>query len=209
AALDLVATEGGGHVHLWVHQPTAAHDAIADAVDLRRGRDLLQLRRPLPVEHEALDLPLRAFRPGEEEEAWLGVNNRAFDWPPEQGGWDLETLRAREAEPWFDPDGFLLSERDGRLEGFCWTKVHTDHDPPLGEIYVIATDPDFQGLGLGRQLVLAGLEHLADKGLTVGMLYVVAQNNAAVNLSLALVFVVDHTDRPYAVDLPPTADPTA
>jgi mycothiol synthase len=216
AALDVVAREGGGHVHLWVHQPTAAHDAIADAVGLRRGRDLLQLRRPLPVEHEPLDLPLRAFRPGEDEEAWLAVNNRAFDWHPEQGGWDLETLRAREAEPWFDPEGFLLSERDGRLEGFCWTKVHADHHPPLGEIYVIAADPEVGRKGLGRALVLAGLDWLADRGLPVGMLYVDAGNTKAAKLYESLGFSLDHVDRAYVGDVErqptpdtPRADPTA
>jgi len=206
AALDVVANEGGGHVHMWVPKPTPVHDAIAAGVGLRRGRELLQMRRPLPVDDEhrggAEPLDVRPFRPGKDEEAWLAVNNRAFRHHPEQGDWDLDTLRERESQPWFDPDGFLLHEENGRLAGFCWTKVHKDEDPPLGEIYVIATDPDFEDRGLGRRLTLAGLDWLAAKGLTVGMLYVDAANTGAVHLYEKLGFTVDHVDRAYVGDIP-------
>ena len=208
AALAVVAAEGGGHVHMWVPKPGPMHERIAAKLDLKRGRELYQMRRSLPVD-EPVGLITRPFFVGQDEDAWLEVNNSAFAWHPEQGGWDIATLKARQAEPWFDPDGFLLHERDGRLAGFCWTKVHAGHEPPLGEIYVIATDPDFQGLGLGRQLVLAGLEHLARQGLTTGMLYVDAVNKSAVNLYVDLGFVVDHIDRAYVADVTPTADPTA
>ncbi|HUF33321.1 MAG TPA: mycothiol synthase [Acidimicrobiales bacterium] len=203
AALGTIADEGGGHVHLWVHQPTEVHDAVAAEVGLGRGRDLLQLRRPLPIEDaEVPVLALRPFRT-DDADAWLAVNNRAFEWHPEQGGWDRDTLAARQAEPWFDPEGFLLHEREGRLAGFCWTKVHADEEPPLGEIYVIAVDPDFHGLGLGRALVLAGLDHLARQGLRTGMLYVDAGNTAAVSLYDELGFATDHVDRAYVGDIDP------
>jgi mycothiol synthase len=202
AALGIVAQEGGGHVHWWVFEPTAAHDAVAKSVGLAPGRVLLQMRRPLPIgEHS--EVAVRAFKVGIDEEQWLVVNNRAFHQHPEQGGWDRDTLRQREKEPWFDPSGFLLHERDGRLAAFCWTKVHDDHDPVLGEIYVIGVDPDFQGLGLGRALTLAGLDLLAAKGVPIGMLYVDADNSVAVSLYRKLGFRVHRTDRAYTGDVTP------
>ena len=199
-ALSIVASEGGGHVHMWIPKPEDWQERVAVANGLLRGRDLLQMRRPLPVD-EPFELETRRFEPGRDEEPWLEVNNRAFAWHPEQGGWDLATLKAREAESWFDPAGFLLHERDGRLAGFCWTKVHDDETPPLGEIYVIAVDPDFHGRGLGRSLVLAGLQHLAKEGLEIGMLYVDASNEPAVRLYRDMGFTVDHVDRAYTGDI--------
>ncbi|HEV2760263.1 MAG TPA: mycothiol synthase [Acidimicrobiales bacterium] len=204
AAAGLIAEAGGGHVHMWVPKPTEAADDLAAAIGLRRGRELLQLRRPLPVDLETT-VVVRPFVPGQDEAAWLEVNNRAFHWHPEQGNWDLETLRNREAQPWFDPAGFLLHERDGKLAGFCWTKVHADHEPPLGEIYVVAVEPSFRGLGLGRDLMLAGLAHLAGQGLTMAMLYVDADNLGAVRLYEKLGFTTDHVDRAYVGDVDPAA----
>ena len=142
-------------------------------------------------------LPTRPFRPGEDEEAWLVVNNRAFETHPEQGNWDRATLEEREQEPWFDPRGFLVLEAEGRMAGSCWTKVHAHTEPPMGEIYVIAVDPDFHGRGWGRALTRAGLDWLAGRGLSVGMLYVDAANVAAVHLYRSMGFTDDHVDRSY------------
>jgi mycothiol synthase len=211
-AAAVVAEEGGGHLHFWVSQPRAEHERIAASIGLSPGRALYQMRRPLPVEPaivgDALPLPTRAFRPGVDEEAWLAVNNRAFDWHPEQGGWDLDTIQQREKEPWFDPEGFLLLDRDPGdpergLAGFCWTKIHSDHQPAMGEIYVIATDTDQAGKGLGRRLTLAGLDYLAGRGITIGMLYCDATNWSAVKLYVDLGFVVNHIDQAFVGDIQP------
>lgn len=205
AALAEIAAQGGGHVHLWVPKPEEADDLMAAAVGLRRGRDLFQMRRRLPVEGARSTVATRAFRPGEDEKAWLEVNNRAFKGHPEQGSWTLQDLKEREAQPWFDPAGFLLAEQEGALAGFCWTKVQDDEHEPgeIGEIYVIAVSPDFQGRGLGRELVLAGLEHLAAAGLEKAMLYVDRDNTEARRLYEKLGFVDDHVDRAYVGDVAP------
>jgi mycothiol synthase len=203
AVLDVIGSDGGGRVDWWVFEPTAAHEELAATIGLRPERRLTQMRRSLPTE-ERPTIETRPFVPGVDEEAWLAVNNRAFAAHREQGGWDRETLELREQEAWFDPAGFLLHDRDGRLAGFCWTKLHMDHDPPLGEIYVIGIDPDFQGLGLGKQLTLAGLDSIARRGITVAMLYVDADYAAGVRLYEKLGFTVHRTDRAYVGDVPRT-----
>jgi mycothiol synthase len=203
AALDLVSAAGGGEVHWWVQRPGDSADVIAAEAGLHLGRRLLQLRRSLPLDDTTV-VETRAFVVGRDEDDWLRVNNAAFHDHPEQGGWTIDTLRLREAEPWFDPTGFRLHERDGALAAFCWTKVHSDTTPPMGEIYVIAVDPAFQGLGLGRALTIAGLSSLAERGLTTGMLHVDAANGAALSLYEQLGFSIHHADHAYVGDIPAT-----
>lgn len=202
--LDLVRAEGGGHVRLWVRPPTATSEEIASSLELAAGRDLYEMRRPLPLGREALlASATRPFRVGRDEPAWLELNNRAFASHPDQGSWSLSMLAERERQPWFDPQGFLVGEKDGRMIAFCWAKVH-EGDPPLGEIYALGVDPAAQGRGLGGGMLRAGLAWLAGKGLHEAMLYVDADNDRAVRLYRAAGFVVDRTDRAYVGEVAPS-----
>ncbi len=205
AGLEVVGNQGGGRVQLWARQAGAEHDELARRAGLRPWRDLYQMRRPLPVE-EPLTLATRPFVVGQDEAAWLAVNNRAFAGHPDQGGWDVREVRLREQEPWFDPAGFFLAERvvDGspRLVGFHWTKVHgADRDahghPPIGEVYIVGVDPSEQGRGLGPALTLTGLHSLRDRGLSDVLLYVDESNVAAVRVYERLGFTRHATDVMY------------
>ena len=201
ALAEEVVAVAGGDVRAWAHGDHPAAAALARRLGFTRARVLFQLRRPLTDPVPAPTLPpgvrLRTFEPGRDDSAWLALNARAFADHPEQGRWTEEDLRARMAEPWFDPAGFLLAERDGALIGFHWTKVHPE-DPPLGEVYVLGVDPQAHGHGLGKALTLAGLRHLRDRGLTTAMLYVDETNTPAVALYHRLGFTRWSTDVMYA-----------
>jgi mycothiol synthase len=206
AALAESTGRGGGPVTLWIPRPDDDRVAVAAGAGLTPGRVLYEMRRPLPVDEAArrgvAPLETRAFRPGVDEDTWLGVNNRAFAWHPEQGGWDMDMLLAHEAEDWFDAEGFRVHETAGVLDGFCWTQVHADTDPVLGEIYVIAADPTAAGGGFGRRLVLAGLDHLSAAGITTGMLYTDADNIRAVKLYVDMGFIVHSLLQAFTVTVP-------
>ncbi|TDC02452.1 mycothiol synthase [Micromonospora fluostatini] len=184
-----------GPLRAWAHGDHPSAAALAVDLGFTRARVLWQLRRPLTTPVDPPRLPdgvaLRAFRPGQDDAAWLAVNARAFADHPEQGRWTEADLRARLAEPWFDAAGFLLAvDTTGRLLGFHWTKVHErPGSARTGEVYVVGVDPAAHGGGLGRALTSAGLAYLRDRrGLDRVMLYVDESNTAAVALYERLGF---------------------
>ncbi|MFY1696256.1 mycothiol synthase [Solwaraspora sp. WMMA2101] len=187
-------------LRVWAHGDHPSAAALALDHDFVRDRVLLQLRRkltdPLPEPTLPAGVRMRSFVPGQDDAVWVALNATAFADHPEQGRWGLPQLRARMAQPWFDPAGFLLAEdAAGRLLGFHWTKVHAD--AAVGEVYVLGVDPSAHGGGLGRALTLAGLRHLAGAGLPRAMLYVDESNTAAVRLYTRLGFLRWSADVTY------------
>ncbi|MFI6083942.1 mycothiol synthase [Streptomyces sp. NPDC051217] len=193
----------GKRLRVWAHGGKSSARHLAQVLGLSMFRELRQLRRPLaPLDIPEPVLPdgvtVRTFVPGRDDAAWLAVNAAAFAHHPEQGGLTQRDLDDRMAEPWFDPKGFFLAERDGQLVGFHWTKVHAEEQ--LGEVYVVGISPDAQGGGLGKALTAIGLRHLAARGLPTAMLYVDADNTAAVTVYERLGFATHEVDLMYRTE---------
>ncbi|MFE3633227.1 mycothiol synthase [Streptomyces cellostaticus] len=193
----------GKRLRVWAHGGHSAARHLAQVLGLTLFRELRQMRRPLtdpePAEPVLPDgVTVRSFVPGKDDAAWLAVNAAAFAHHPEQGSLTQRDLDDRKALPWFDPAGFFLAERRGELVGFHWTKVHAEEG--LGEVYVLGVRPGEQGGGLGRALTLIGLRHLAAQGLPTAMLYVDADNKAAVAVYERLGFTTYETDLMYRTE---------
>jgi len=206
-------------VRIWAHGDLPAAARLAAAAGFTRVRSLYLLRRslrePVPEPRLPEGITLRAFVPGRDEDDWLAVNAAAFADHPEQGTWTRAELEHREAQPWFDPAGFFLAVREGRLAGFHWTKVHGRDEAPgaggrgapaggppgadgrIGEVYVLGVHPGEQGTGLGRALTLAGLAYLRGREIPEVMLYADGENTAAIRLYESLGFVHTATDVMY------------
>jgi mycothiol synthase len=201
-----LAAVDGIPITAWSHGNHPAAAALAARVGLEAVRELWLMRRlsaePVPVRPVPEGYAIRAFRAGQDEAGFLAVNAAAFAGHPEQGGLDRRGLLERMAEDWFDPAGFLVGERDGRIVGFHWTKVHPAAGgvPAYGEVYVIGVDPGSQGSGIGRAMLAAGLEHLRSRGLAEVVLYVEAANVGAVRLyeSYGFTHAAVDTDVMYA-----------
>lgn len=193
----------------WAHHTLEPARKTASALGLIAVRELLQMRRPLRELPEPAIPPgvrIRTYAGRADDAELLRVNNAAFDWHPEQGGWTTAELAERQHEPWFDPQGLFLAYSDepggtGRLLGFHWTKIHRDQ-PGLGEVYVVGVDPAAQKRGLGRVLTSVGLTALARRLAAAAdptaLLYVESDNTAAVRTYEQLGFAVHSRDTAYA-----------
>jgi mycothiol synthase len=204
AMVRTALAEGGDDTRIWAHGNLEPARATAAALGLVVVRELLQMRRPLS------DLPpvtvpdgvrIATYSGPADDAELLRVNNAAFAWHPEQSGWTEADIAERRDEPWFDPAGLFMAfdVNTDTLLGFHWTKVHNGD---LGEVYVVGVDPAAQGRGVGATLTLVGLHHLAERlaesEQPTVMLYVEADNSAAVKTYHRLGFDVFSVDAAYS-----------
>lgn len=202
ALIEWILHTGGPTTRVWAHGDLPSGRSLATRYGLVALRELLQLRRPLDGDLPEPTIPagitIRTFTAADRAEL-LRVNNAAFDWHPEQGGWTDAQIDERQAEPWFDPEGIFLAvqaDRPDRVLGFHWTKMHLD-EPGLGEVYIVAVDPAERGRSLGAVLTAVGMRYLRERGADTVMLYVEADNERAVKTYAKLGFERFHVDVAY------------
>ena len=188
--LTVLLTERRKPLRVWSHHDHPAAVRLAAKHGMRRVRELhrmgMDFGMDFPEPQLSNGVRLRTFVPGQDEEAMVAVNARAFSWHPEQGRLTVQDVLDTEREDWFDPAGFFLAvDPDGRLLGFHWTKVHPDS---TGEVYVVGVDTGAQGGGLGKALTLAGLRYLKALGLPRVILYVESDNAPAIAVYAKLGF---------------------
>ncbi|VEH04476.1 GCN5-related N-acetyltransferase [Corynebacterium kutscheri] len=192
---------------VWAHGNLFEAQRFADALNFIATRELLvmTIKNPalinastftLPKGYQVCDLVAAQMRCENIEDRWLEVNNEAFSWHPEQGGWDKDRLRRAQATDWFNPHDvlFLIDNRDTtqpRIAGFHWLKRHGKlAQAELGEVYVVGLADAYRGQKLGDPLVRMGLAHLLKAGAQEIILYVEADNTPAINAYKQLGFSV-------------------
>lgn len=193
---------------IWAHHADAASVGLASAYGLRDTRRLWQLAMRLAAVapgHRRVASPvgirLRNFEAGRDDELLVALIRDAFPEHPENAGFSREDFATRRALDWFDPSAILLAEDEasGQPLGLHWMK--RDVTRREGEVYILGVTPAAQDRGVGRHLLLEGLEEMRRREIHLAYLYVDADNEAALRLYRAAGFRHEHLDTCYSLDL--------
>jgi mycothiol synthase len=152
---------------------------------LRMERSLLE---PIPMPQFPVGFTLSCSQGRQDIEARLNLHNQAFS-----DHWNfypatIEELIHEETDENYRPELELLAiAPEGSYAGFCLCRIDREDNAQRGcqegWIEVLGTRREFRRQGLGRAMLLAGLEKLRLEGMEVAKLGVDTEN---VNLALGL-----------------------
>lgn len=81
--------------------------------------------------------------------------------------WEVSQAASVKATCLDDAVKTWVAVEDGAVAGFLAARLHAgDH---MGEIYMIATDPDFQRRGVARELTRVALDWMKSQGMVIAM----------------------------------------
>jgi mycothiol synthase len=182
-------------IHVNISQDSLMAKQLLTKMGFAFVRRFLELRldlskTPLP-EISQICPRCRPLQPGEEERL-TQLQNRSFT-----GSWGynantVEGIIYRIHLPSCSAGDIILAFDSDKPIGYCWTRITFWKNKTPGEcagrIYMLGVDPDYQGRGLGRQLLLVGLSYLKRKGLRVVELTVDSENKVACALYKSVGF---------------------
>jgi len=188
---------GVGVVHVNITADNAAAQNMLSGLGFSLVRQFHELRLDMASVHwsdiNRTALECRHLQANEEAEL-TRIQNRAF-----AGHWGynpntVEEITYKTHLSDFSPEDVILACDGDKIGGFCWTRVAFEGGSASGEregqIYMIGVAPDYRGKGVGKKLLLAGLNYLKSKGLKIAVLFADSENEAACALYKSIGFRV-------------------
>ncbi|MDY5585451.1 MAG: GNAT family N-acetyltransferase [Arcanobacterium sp.] len=195
----------------WAHGDLPGSRELAKLVGLEAYRKLLVLEKDLLAKNSPLEnLPLEHLIPGNstlkaegfslqdfvirpikvsetaELMALVELNQQAFRNHPEQGKLLRENFVERFAQTWFDSELLFGVFIESKLRAYLWLKPESAEEL---ELYVLGISPHYQGQGLGKILTSLAVHTAIARGYKRVILYVDAENTAAMSTYLRAGFV--------------------
>jgi len=186
-----------GVAHVNIMENNAAAKSMLSKLGFKCVRRFLELRLDIPQVswQDVCQAALECchLQCGDEDKL-TQIQNRSFagTW-----GYNLSTVEAiayRINLSGCSPEDIVLACQGDKIIGYCWTETDYEREAASGErtgrIFMLGTDPDLRGRGVGKRVLLAGLAHLKSRGVLVVELTVDSQNKAACTLYRSVGFEV-------------------
>jgi len=198
SALKRAEALKGEVAHVCLSEDNKTGQALMKKGGFYPVRQYLSLKRNLTDDlKESVDQIPFGFghlRSGDETQL-ASIQNRCF-----AGTWGFCPNTAEEIKYYLDLTDTRLkdvltakSSKDERIIGYCWTQMMSRAKADLhvrkGRIHMLGIDPDYQGKGLGKALLLLGLRYLSDKGAEKVELTVDNKNKGALALYKSMGFM--------------------
>ena len=148
---------------------------------------------------------VRRFVPGRDEHTSVRLENDSFldEW--EYTPVELGEIEGFVRSPSFRADGVIYAVKDRQAAGECWSWVDDEAiaqtSEKQGDVWCLCVHPEHRGRGLGRALLLAGVQWLRRQGMTSVCLWVDGANDRARHLYESAGFRAARTDIWYREEL--------
>ena len=178
-------------LHVQAGEDSAGARHLLETSGFRLVREYWKLRwegGEAPVYNLPSHFGLRSFSAGSDEALLTELQNDSF-----AGTWGfcpntVEQIAARVGlRPW-DAEGILIAQKGTVPAAYNWTTRERADPTATGRIAMTAVHPSYRSQGLGRAILLAGIEYLKRSGASKVELEVDAENSLARDLYLSVGF---------------------
>lgn len=193
--LEIARLAGLPALTLYAPMHLAATRAFVHALGFRYHSSLWRFElapdAAVPPPDFPADVVTRSFDPAAPLEPWVALLNEIFADHPTPISFSMETIRAVNALPEFDPDDILLvapaSEPDAPI-AFARVELERHGDELVGDVALIGVRRAWRGRGLGRELLRWSVARLRSTGAGGIVLTVEARNERATRIYRAAGF---------------------